>query len=187
MTVMKLIILGRDGVINETAADGIIQHPEDWRPYPGSLEAIARLNRAGYHVVVVTNQPGIARALLDMDGLNRIHERMQQQLRRCGGALDAIFFCPNANDDHPDRKPNPGMLHAVSRRCGVPLDGVPFIGDSVSDLQAAQAVRAQPLLVLTGHGEVTAAGLPEQAVPVFPDLAAAVDCCLRGPRSTTPA
>lgn len=175
---MKLAVLGRDGVINHSTPD-IIRRPEDWHPYPGSMEAIARLNRADYLVVIASNQPGIAQGLIDMDSLNRIHERMQQQLRRCGGSLDAIFFCPSDDDTHPDRKPNPGLLLAIAQRFGVALEHVPVIGDCLKDIRAAQAVHAQPLLVLTGEGELTAARLPERSVPVFPDLAAAVDYCLK--------
>lgn len=179
---MKLIILGRDGVINEISAEAI-RRPDDWQPLPGSLEAIARLNRADYRVVVASNQPDIGRGLIDMDDLNRIHEKMQQQLQRCGGVLDAIFICPADDETHPDRKPNPGMLQAIAKRLGTGLDGVPVIGDSLEDIQAARAARAQPLLVLTGRGEATAEQLPEQSVPVFPDLAAAADYCLRQVRA----
>ena len=177
---MRLVILDRDGVINEDS-DAYIKSPEEWAPIPGSLEAIARLNRADYRVVVATNQSGVARGLFTMDTLNRIHEKMHRALAELGGNVDAIFFCPHAPDDHCDcRKPKPGLFQEIERRLGVSLDNVPAMGDSLRDLQAALAVGAQPRVVLTGKGAITQAALLAGAldVPVFENLAAAVDALL---------
>ncbi len=176
---MRLVILDRDGVINEDS-DAYIKSPEEWVPIPGSLEAIARLNRADYRVVVATNQSGVARGLLSMDTLNRIHEKMHRSLAELGGNVDAIFFCPHAPDDHCDcRKPKPGLFQEIEQRLGVSLNNVPAIGDSLRDLQAALAVGAQPLLVLTGKGRITQAKLADDLdIPIFENLAAAVDALL---------
>ena len=172
---MKLIILDRDGVINQDS-DLYIKSPEEWIPLPGSLEAIARLNQWGYRIVVCTNQSGIGRGLFGMDVLNAIHDKMIKAAAHAGGTIDAIFFCPHTNADDCDcRKPKPGMLREVGTRYNVNLTGVPVIGDSLRDLQSARAVGAQPMLVLTGKGKKTKLDpdLPEGTL-VFADLAAAV-------------
>jgi D-glycero-D-manno-heptose 1,7-bisphosphate phosphatase len=172
---MKLIILDRDGVINQDS-DLYIKSPEEWIPLPGSLEAIARLNQWGYRIVVCTNQSGIGRGLFGMDVLNAIHDKMIKAASHAGGTIDAIFFCPHTNADDCDcRKPKPGMLREVGTRYNVDLTGVPVIGDSLRDLQSARAVGAQPMLVLTGKGKKTKLDpdLPEGTL-VFADLAAAV-------------
>ncbi len=172
---MKLVILDRDGVINFDS-DRFIKCPDEWKPIPGSLEAIARLNQAGYRVVVATNQSGIGRGLFDMAMLNAIHDKLYRALAQVGGRIDALFYCPHAADLNCQcRKPRPGMLEEISRRFNISLQGVPSIGDALRDLQAAQAVGAQPILVLTGKGQGTLekGGLPEGTL-VFPDLAAAV-------------
>ena len=172
---MKLIILDRDGVINHDS-DHFIKSPEEWLPIAGSPEAIARLNQWGYHVVVCTNQSGIGRGLFEMDTLNAIHEKMNRTIGQAGGRIDAIFFCPHTSDDNCDcRKPKTGMLKDIALRFNVDLTGVPAIGDSLRDLQAAQAVGAQAMLVLTGKGTKTRleASVPG-STPVFADLAAAV-------------
>ncbi|MBI5461969.1 MAG: D-glycero-beta-D-manno-heptose 1,7-bisphosphate 7-phosphatase [Gammaproteobacteria bacterium] len=176
---MRLVILDRDGVINEDS-DAYIKSPGEWQPIPGSLEAIARLNRADYRVVVATNQSGVARGLFTLDTLNRIHEKMHRALAELGGNVDAIFFCPHAPDDHCDcRKPKPGLFQEIEQRLGISLDNVPVIGDSLRDLQAAQAVGAQPWLVLTGKGALTHAKLDDTLdIPVYENLAAAVDALL---------
>jgi len=171
---MKLVILDRDGVINHDS-DLFIRSPDEWRPINGSLEAIARLNQAGYRVVVATNQSGIGRGLFDMDTLNAIHERMLRAAAQVGARIDAIFFCPHTGADHClCRKPKPGLFRAIAERFNVDLIGVPAIGDSLRDLQAAQAVGAEPMLVLTGKGRKTrdASDLPIDTL-VFPNLAAA--------------
>ena len=172
---MKLVILDRDGVINHDS-DQYIKSPDEWRPLPGSLDAIARLTQWSWRVVVATNQSGIGRGLFGMDTLNAIHDKMVRAVAHAGGRIDAIFFCPHTNADKCDcRKPKPGMLREIAQRFNADLTGVPAIGDSLRDLQAAMAVGAQPMLVLTGKGQKTHAdpALPS-TVPVFPDLAAAV-------------
>lgn len=177
---MKLIILDRDGVINEDA-DDYIKSSEEWIPIPGSLEAIARLNHAGYRVMVATNQSGLRRGLLDMEALNRIHEKMHRLVYEAGGSIDAIFFCPDTDDANYDRKPNPGMLKDIGQRLKMKLEDVPAVGDSLRDLKAAQAVGAKPILVLTGKGEHTLSENPDlqvQGIWVFDDLAAVVDFIL---------
>ena len=177
----KLIILDRDGVINHDS-EQFIKSPDEWRPIPGSLEAIARLNHAGYRVVVATNQSGIGRGLFDMATLNAIHEKMHKALSHVGGRLDAVFFCPHTADARCDcRKPKPAMLEETGRRFNVDMAGVPVVGDSPRDLMAAEGVGAQPILVLTGKGEKTLrdGGFPKNTV-IFPDLAFAVAALLAG-------
>ena len=177
---MKLVILDRDGVINHDSAS-YIKSPEEWKPIPGSLEAIARLNQDGYHVVVATNQSGIGRGLFEVATLNAIHDKMHKALGLVGGRVDGIFYCPHANDAGcACRKPRPGLLDEIAKRFGVSLDGVPFIGDSLRDLQAGAAVGAQPVLVLTGKGKKTRkdGDLPEGTV-VHADLAEAVRSLLQ--------
>jgi D-glycero-D-manno-heptose 1,7-bisphosphate phosphatase len=177
---MKLVILDRDGVINHDS-DAFIKTPDDWRPIPGSLEAIARLNHAGYQVVLATNQSGVGRGLFEVSALNAIHDRMHRALAQIGGRIDAIFFCPHAQDaDCACRKPKPGLLEEIARRFNVDLKGVPSIGDSLRDLQAAAAVGAAPILVLTGKGELTrSAGDLPASTQIHPDLAAAVRAIVR--------
>ena len=173
---MKLVILDRDGVINYDSKQ-FIRSPAEWRPIPGSLEAIARLNQAGYHVVVATNQSGLGRGLFDMDTLNGIHEKMHRTVLGVGGRIDAIFYCPHTvESDCLCRKPKSGMFERIAKCFNIDLPGTPAVGDSLRDLQAAAAVGAIPLLVLTGKGTQTKAegGLPEGTL-IFPDLAAATD------------
>jgi len=168
---MKLIILDRDGVIN-VDSDQFIKSPEEWKPIPGALEAIARLNQWGWRVVVASNQSGVGRGLFGMDTLNAINDKMVRSLAQVGGRLDAIFFCPHAADSTCDcRKPKPGMLLQIGERFNVDLAGVPVVGDSLRDLQAAVAAGAKPYLVLTGKGEITRASpdLPAGTL-IYPDL-----------------
>jgi D-glycero-D-manno-heptose 1,7-bisphosphate phosphatase len=175
---MQLVILDRDGVINEDSPDHI-KSPEEWQPIPGSLEAIAWLKRAGWHVVVATNQSGIARRLYDLDTLVRIHEKMHRAVREAGGQIDAVFFCPHGPEDHCRcRKPAPGLLHDIARRLRIELQGIPAIGDSLRDLQAARAVGAQPILVKTGQGLDTLEQGVEPDVQVFKNLGSAVEALL---------
>jgi D-glycero-D-manno-heptose 1,7-bisphosphate phosphatase len=170
---VKLIILDRDGVINHDS-DAFIKSPDEWRPIAGSLEAIARLGKAGYRVVVATNQSGVGRGLFDLATLAAIHTKMHRAVTAAGGHLDAIFFCPHAADAHCHcRKPEPGMLEEILRRFQVEPQSVTAVGDSLRDLQAAAAVGTKPVLVLTGKGQKTmqAGGLPPQTL-VRVDLAA---------------
>lgn len=171
---MRLVILDRDGVINEDS-DAFIKSPQEWRPLPGSLEAIARLTQAHYHVLVVTNQSGISRGLFDLDTLHQIHARMQLELAQKGGRIDAIYYCPHAPDDECQcRKPRAGMFRDLATRLKISLDNVAAIGDSLRDLQAAQAVNARPILVRTGKGRDTEQQGVE-GIEVYDDLACAVD------------
>lgn len=176
---VKLIVLDRDGTINHDS-EQFIKSPDEWRPIPGSLEAIARLNHAGYRVVVATNQSGIGRGLFDMGTLNAIHEKMHRSLAQVGGRVDAVFYCPHTADANCDcRKPKPGLLREAGRRFNVDLNGVAVIGDGIRDLQAAESVGSQPMLVLTGKGEKTLrdGNFPKNTV-IFPDLAFAVSALL---------
>jgi D-glycero-D-manno-heptose 1,7-bisphosphate phosphatase len=176
---VKLIVLDRDGTINHDS-EQFIKSPDEWRPIPGSLEAIARLHHAGYRVVIATNQSGIGRGLFDMGTLNAIHDKMHRALAIVGGRIDAIFFCPHTADATCDcRKPKAGLLKEAGRRFNVDLTGVPVIGDGLRDLQAAESVGGQPMLVLTGKGEKTLrdGGFPKNTV-IFPDLAFAVSALL---------
>lgn len=178
---MQLAILDRDGVINEIQ-DGCIASPSDWKPIRGSLEAIARLHRAGWHVVVATNEPGIASGQLDIDAHARINDVMLRRVAESGGVIDAVFYCPHAPDAGCTcHKPRPGLLFDIAERLRIRLDDVPAIGDSLSDVLAARAAGARPLLVKTGKGFGTV-GSPELEgdVPVFDDLYSAVDSLLAG-------
>lgn len=168
---MKCVILDRDGVINYDS-DQFIKSPEEWRPIPGSLDAIARLNQAGYKVVVASNQSGVGRGLFDMATLNRIHAKMHKLANQAGGRIDAVFFCPHAADSKCNcRKPKPGLFQEISQRLHVDLKGVFAVGDALRDVQAALAVGARPMLVRTGKGLRTLEGgqLPP-GVPVFDNL-----------------
>lgn len=170
---MKLVVLDRDGTINHDS-DQYIKSPAEWKPIKGSLEAIARLTQAGFRVVVATNQSGLARGLFDMAALNAIHDVLQRAVHQAGGRIEAIFFCPHAEQSGCQcRKPRPGMLLEIGKRLNVPLEGVPMVGDSLRDLQAAAAAGARPVLVLTGKGKKTraAGGLPA-GTEVYADLAA---------------
>ncbi len=172
----KLVILDRDGVINFDSVQ-FSKSPEEWKPIPGSLEAIAKLRQNGYRVVVATNQSGLGRELFDMDTLNRIHQKMHKSVTALGGQIDAIFYCPHPADSQCDcRKPKPGMFKRISETMNVDLTNVPCIGDSLRDLQACAVVGCTPMLVMTGKGEKTKAegNLPEGTLE-FADLAAAVE------------
>ncbi len=161
----KLVILDRDGTLNHDS-DEYITSPEEWHPIEGALEAIGRLNHAGYHVVLATNQSGLGRGLMDVASLNAIHARMNKQLSKVGGRIDAIFYCPHAPDEGClCRKPAPGLLEQIAERYGMTLESVPFVGDSLTDMQAAQAAGCLPHLVLTGKS----LGLRGQSLPAdFP-------------------
>ncbi len=152
---MKLVILDRDGVIN-IESEAFIKSADEWEPIPGSLEAIATLNRAGYQVVVVTNQSGLARGLFNIEALHAIHEKMHNAVIHAGGHIDAVFYCPHGPDDQCScRKPKPGLLLEIAQRLNISLKGVPFVGDSLRDLQAAVAAKAMPVLVRSGKGQAT--------------------------------
>ncbi len=177
----KLIILDRDGVINYDS-DEYIKSPGEWRPIEGSLEAIARLNRAGYIVTVASNQSGIARGYFDLQTLSAIHTKMDTMLAQEGGRIDAIFFCPHRPEDHCRcRKPKPAMLLDIGQRFNVSLEEVYFIGDTVGDMKTAYAANARPLLVRTGKGskaELILNAECKQKIPIYDDLSSAADAIL---------
>ena len=179
---MPLVILDRDGVINEDS-DAYIKSPAEWVPIPGSLEAVARLNHAGYRAVIATNQSGVARGLFGMAELNAIHQKLHAALARLGGQVDGIYFCPHGPDDACGcRKPRPGLLREIAARHGIELTGVPTIGDSLRDLEAARAVGATPILVRTGKGRLAEAKLPpDWDIAVYDDLAQAVQALVGTP------
>lgn len=153
----KLIILGRDGILNEFREDHI-KAPEEWVSVPGALQAVSRLNHAGWHVVVATNQSGIGRGMIDMAMVNAVHAHMMRSLQGFGGRIDAVFFCPHTPEDGCDcRKPLPGMALDIGRRYGVELRAVPMVGDTLRDLQAAQAAGCEPHLVRSGRAAALSA------------------------------
>jgi len=177
---MKLIILDRDGVINQDSAD-FIKNPNEWIPIPDSLESIARLNQHGFSVIIATNQSGIGRGLFDIETMNAINKKMLDLLAQVGGHIDAIFYCPHTEDANCKcRKPKSGMLEEISTRFGVNLKNIPAVGDATRDLKAYQSVGAQPILVKTGKGEDT---FVSKAYPkntwIFNNLSQAVDKILK--------
>lgn len=167
----KLVILDRDGVINFDSPH-FIKSPEEWKPIPGSLVAIAALSHAGYRVIVASNQSGVGRGLFDMATLNAINDKMVRAVTQIGGRIDALFYCPHMPEAACEcRKPNTAMLREVAERFAADLRGVPMVGDALRDLQCASAVGAQPILVRTGKGEaVFQAGQYPQDTLVFEDL-----------------
>ena len=173
---MKLVIVDRDGTVC-VEREGYIQTPDEWEALPGALDAIARLNQAGYHVVVAANMPGLGRGLFDSAALNAIHTKMAKQLAAVGGRVEAIFFCPHAPEEACScRKPAPGLFHKIGERYKVDLKQVHAVGNSLSDAQAAHAAGCVPHLVLTGrHAPQADAPLPRDypaATRVHADLAA---------------
>jgi D-glycero-D-manno-heptose 1,7-bisphosphate phosphatase len=184
----KLIILDRDGVINQDSKD-FIKSPEEWQAIPGSLEAIARLCREDYRVVIITNQSGISRGLYTINTLNKIHEKMLEELHRSGGEISAVFFCPHSDDEECEcRKPKPGMFLELAKRLKYNLKDVYAVGDSLRDIQAAAAAGAMPILVETGKGLKTIEemsdpdyGLVINSTPTFKDLSSFVDDLLWNP------
>lgn len=171
-----LIILDRDGVINADSPD-YIKSEAEWRALPGSLEAIGRLNHAGWRVAIITNQSGIGRGKFGIEQLHAIHQKLAAHLAQFGGKVDAILFCPHQpGDDCACRKPRPGLFHDLARRLGTSLSGVPAIGDKLSDIEAARAAGARPMLVRTGQGlDTEKSGRLPAGVPVYDHLRAAVD------------
>lgn len=179
---MPFVLLDRDGVINEDSED-FIKSPGEWVALPGSLEAIARLTRAGFRVVVLTNQSGIARGLFDESALNQIHAKMSAEVGAAGGSIEAVFHCPHGPSDQCDcRKPRPGMFLRFARQFATSLIGVPAIGDSLRDIQAASAVNASPILVRTGKGEATLRQNPDLELPIVANLYEAATLLIDRPR-----
>jgi D-glycero-D-manno-heptose 1,7-bisphosphate phosphatase len=189
MNPLKLIVLDRDGTINQDR-DDFVKSPDEWVPIPGALEAIARLNHAGWHTVVATNQSGLARGLFDTAVLNEVHIKMNQALARVGGRIDAVFFCPHGpSEGCRCRKPLPGLFELIGERYGIDMAGVPLVGDKLSDLQAGAAVGCACHLVRTGKGaRLTDAQIDElrRQIPgtqVHADLAAFAEHLIQGERA----
>jgi D-glycero-D-manno-heptose 1,7-bisphosphate phosphatase len=173
---VRLLILDRDGVINQDSAE-FIKSPQEWIPIPGSLQAIAQANQLGFRVVVVSNQSGLARGLFDIGQLNKIHSTMLNQVMQYGGRIDAVFFCPHGPDDGCScRKPLPGLRLNLAQRTEVDWGSTFVVGDRESDMLAASAVGARKILVKTGHGVRTMASMQDLSdILVCDDLASAVD------------
>jgi len=173
---MKLIILDRDGVINEDSPD-YIKHPDEWHAIPGSLQAIARLHQAGWRVAIASNQSGLARGLFNISALTAIHQKLRKELAQLGGAIDSFFVCPHGPDDNcVCRKPLPGLFHDIAKRYDIDIKDVPAVGDSMRDIQAASTAGCRPWLVQTGNGPKTLkqGNLPPNTA-VVQDLAEAVE------------
>jgi|SRR5579872_2572192 len=176
----KIIILDRDGVINYDSQE-YIKSPDEWHAIPGSLEAIAQLNRAGFYVMVVTNQSGIGRGYYDVATLDLIHEKMFSELAVVGGHIEEIFFCPHLPTDNClCRKPKPGLLQQIQKKYAINLADVFFIGDKISDVQAATASGCKPIFLLTGLEKIDVKSHPELIdVPCFLNLSDAVEYVIR--------
>jgi D-glycero-D-manno-heptose 1,7-bisphosphate phosphatase len=185
---MKLVILDRDGTVNEDR-DDFVKSPEEWLPLPGALDAISRLNHAGWHTVLATNQSGLGRGLFDMAMLNAMHARMNLLLAKQGGRIDAVFFCPHTIEDQCGcRKPLPGLMLQIGERYGLPLRDVPLVGDSLRDLQAGRAAGCPTHLVRTGksasldEAQIDAIVRQVPGTQVHADLAAFADALIRHER-----
>ena len=188
LSAVKLVILDRDGTINEDS-DDYVKTPEEWQPMPGALEAIARLNHAGWHVVIASNQSGLGRGLFDVSTLNAMHAKMHKMLAAVGGRVDAVFYCPHAPDDACRcRKPEPGLFEQIGERYGIDLRGVPVVGDSARDVLGAVAAGCEPHLVLTGKGQAyRGRDLPDtfpSETRVHTDMAAFADFLLEREAAT---
>ncbi len=182
---MRLVVLDRDGVINHES-DAYIKSPDEWIPISGSLEAVARLNQDGFSVVVATNQAGVGRGFFDLAALAKIHAKMTVSLAKVGGHLDGIFFCPHRPEENCGcRKPGPGLLRQIAESFHVSLSGVPVIGDSLRDIEAAETVGARPILVRTGYGEETLRQMTDQSrAEVFANLSRVVDYLIKQGKHT---
>jgi D-glycero-D-manno-heptose 1,7-bisphosphate phosphatase len=183
--VPKLVILGRDGILN-VYRDDHVKSPQEWQPIAGALEAVAKLNHAGWHVVVATNQSGIGRGMIDMSSVNAIHAHMIRCLAKVGGRIDAVFYCPHAPEDNCDcRKPLPGLMIEIGRRYGIDLRQVPMLADTLRDLQAARAAGCEPHLVRSGRAasfddaQLRQLALQVPGVEFHDDLGAFADHLLR--------
>ncbi len=166
----RYVILDRDGTLN-IDADDFIKSPAEWQPLPGSLEAVALLNRHGFKVVVISNQSGIARGLFDLPTLHAMHDKMRRLAAGVGAEIEAIYFCPHGpGDDCVCRKPKPGLFETFAQEKGVDLQQVYAVGDSFRDIQASQAAGAMPILVKTGKGRQTLQNHPDLTLPIFENL-----------------
>lgn len=175
---MKLIILDRDGVINEDS-ENYIKHVDEWKPIPNSLKAIAKLNQAGYKIVIATNQSGVGRGLFTFQDLEQIHQVLLKKVEEAGGHIEAIFYCPHTPSDRCScRKPETGLFELIANYFQISLEGVPAIGDSKRDIEAAFKMGCSPILVRTGKGEqLTHEDFGK--VPVYKDLDEAVSAVIK--------
>jgi D-glycero-D-manno-heptose 1,7-bisphosphate phosphatase len=176
---MKLVILDRDGTVNEDSPD-YVKSADEWTALAGAPEAIARLNHAGWHVVIASNQSGLGRGLFDMSALNAMHDKMHRLLASVGARVDAVFYCPHGPEEGCRcRKPGPGLFEQIAERYGIELKGVPTVGDSARDLQAGASAGCEPHLVLTGKGAAYARRVLPDTFPqgtwVHHDLGAFAD------------
>ena len=177
---MKLVILDRDGVINHDSPD-YVKSPEEWHPISGSLEAIAELHQRGYVICVATNQAGIGRGIYSQIDLDRIHLKMMESVSARGGKITRVFYCPHHPDDGCQcRKPQPGLIHQISDYLQVPIEGVPLVGDRITDIEAAIAAGCKPILVSSGVGGQNLDKLSHPDVPVYRDLAAVAAAIIAG-------
>jgi D-glycero-D-manno-heptose 1,7-bisphosphate phosphatase len=180
MSRIRYVLLDRDGVINEDS-DLFIKSPEEWRPIPGSLEAIALLSNHGFKAVVITNQSGIARGLFDLSMLERIHQKMLRLAAENGGAIEAVYYCPHGPEDNCDcRKPKAGLIRTFAAEHRADLCDAVLVGDSLRDIQAAEAAGVRPILVKTGKGRKTLAANPHLKIPVFDTLYDAANSLVSG-------
>ncbi len=187
---MKLVILDRDGTINADSEE-FIKTPDEWQPLPGALEAVARLNHAGWHVAIASNQSGLGRGLFDVASLNAIHVKMNKALAAVGGRIDAVFYCPHSPDEGCQcRKPLPGLFEQIGERFGVDLKLTPVVGDALRDLQAGVLLGCLPHLVLTGKASaLRGRPLPAEFPPgtrVHEDLGAFADWLIACPPAPRP-
>ena len=180
LTEKGLVILDRDGVINQDSSE-FVRSADEWLPLEGSIDAIAALSEGGFTIAVATNQSGLSRGLFDSNALSEMHGKMLDLVCAAGGRIDRVVVCPHEPDDDCDcRKPKPGLLFQLAEHYGIPLEDVPTIGDSLRDIQAAGAAGARPILVRTGNGQKAANSLPPglNDIEVFDDLAAAATALL---------
>lgn len=181
-TATRLVVLDRDGVINRES-DAFIKSPAEWVPIEGSVEAVALLANGGFTVAIATNQSGLGRELYDRQALYAIHRKMRKAVAKAGGAIGRIVYCPHLPEAGCEcRKPAAGLLERLGRFYGVPMRGVPVVGDSERDLQAAVAIGARPILVLTGNGQKTREALESRGahVETYDDLLGAATSLVAG-------
>jgi len=172
----RMVIVDRDGVINRDSKD-FIRCAEEWIPIPGSITALARLSQAGYRVVIATNQSGLTRGLFSEADLDAMHAKLHHLLDEAHGAIEAVFVCPDLPPTPEDRKQR--LFTRIAHELRVDLAGIPAIGDSLRDIQAALDTGARPILVRTGNGLLTEQQLGgDHDVETHADLAAAVDALL---------
>jgi D-glycero-D-manno-heptose 1,7-bisphosphate phosphatase len=178
----KLIILDRDGVINQDS-DAYVKTVDEWIEIPGSAKAIADLYKAGFQIAVATNQSGIARNYFTEETLAAMHNKMTALVEEQGGKFSTITYCPHGPEDNCDcRKPLAGLITLIEQHLNVSAEGAYLVGDSLRDLQAGVTKGCKPVLVMTGKGEKTllkiltsedesTEDLAIKQAPVYTDLA----------------